>query len=265
MESLNPKQVLDPTWICQAHKVDLEYYTYLMLGAQQTYLQNLENGRFDNFYEIAFHYFNLNTVIADNKMYDQGLKPVSQDRNLMIILSHLAQKDDSQGKEIIRRSSRVLAETMLTYLEKLITSLENIHFYFNNNWIHRRELIYLVCKTEEPDKYEMLKLIMNHPDHLGCKVERVMTLKMPNLRENEFRVRLLELVSGIPDFNPDQNVMVIGGGAMIDPINRICLAKDTILLNRVMNQKHGFDANVLLDFHRLLQKQKSIPFKLKVN
>lgn len=265
MESLNPKQILDPTWICQAHKVDLEYYTYLLLGAQQAYLKNLENGRFDNFYEVAFHYFNLNTVIADSKMYGPDLKPVSHNQNLMTILSHLAQKEDSQGKAIVRKTSRILAETMLAYLEKQITGLEHVHFYFNNNWIHKKDLIYLVCKTEEPDKYEIIKLIMNHPDYLGCKIERIVTLRMPNLRENEFRSRLLELVSDLADFDPDKNVMVIGGGSMLDPSNRIHLAKDTVLLNRVMNQKHGFDANVLLDFHRLLEKQKSIPFKLKVN
>ena len=55
MKSLNPKQILDPTWICQAYKVDLEYYTYLLLGAKQAYLKNLERGKFDNFYEIVFH------------------------------------------------------------------------------------------------------------------------------------------------------------------------------------------------------------------
>lgn len=265
MESLNPNQILDPAWICQAHRVDLEYYTYLMLGAQQAYLKSLESGRFDHFYEVAFHYFNLNTIIADNKLYGRDLKPVSKDRNLMTIISQLAQKDASQGKEIVKKTSRILADTMLCYLEKLITGLENVHFYFNNNWIHRQDLIYLVCKTEEPDKYEIVKLTVNHPQHLGCKVESVLSLRMPNLKENEFRARLLEMVSSIKDFDPDKNVMVIGGGSMIDPANRVYLAKDTILLNRMMNQKHGFDANVLLDFHRLLEKQRSIPFKIKVN
>ena len=88
---------------------------------------------------------------------------------------------------------------------------------------------------------------------------------MPNLKENEFKDRLLEHKPILKDFKSDSNVMVIGGGLNLDPVNRVCLAKDTILLNKIMNHTHGFDANVMLDFHRLLQKQKSIPFKLKAN
>jgi hypothetical protein len=265
MKSLNPKQVLDPTWICQAHAVDLEYYTYLLLGAQQTYLKNLKNGRFDNFYEIAFHYLNLNTVIADRKLYDSGLKPISTNINLVTLISQLAQKDASQGKEIIKKTSKILAETMDQYLEKQIHSLEKIHFYFNNNWIHKQDRVYFVCKSAEPDEYEVVKLNLKSSRNFGYSVASMLTINLPNLKENEFKERLLEHKPILKDFKPESNVMVIGGGLNLDPVKRVCLAKDTILLNRIMNHTHGFDANVMLDFHRLLQKQKSIPFKLKAN
>ena len=84
MKSINPKQILDPTWICQAYKVDLEYYTYLLLGAKQAYLKNLELGKFDNFYEIVFHYLNINTIISDGKLYDSGLNVINTNINLLI-------------------------------------------------------------------------------------------------------------------------------------------------------------------------------------
>lgn len=265
MKSLNPTQVLDPTWICQAYKVDLEYYTYLLLGAQQTYLKRLELGRFDHFYEIVFHYLNLNTVIADSKIYDAGLKPITADNNLMLLINQLAEKEDSQGKEIIRETSRIFAETMNQYLDKLIVSLDKIHFYFNNNWIHKQESIYFVCKTIEPDNYEIVKLALTDSQNLGYSVSTVAEVEFPGLKENQFKDRLLKKLPDLKDFDPEKNVMVIGGGVNIDPVNRVCLAKDTVLLNRIMNHQHGFDGNVLLDFHRLLEKQKSIPFKLKMN
>ena len=135
MKSLNPSLVLDPTWICQSYKVDLEYYTYLLLGAQQTYLKSLASGQFDHFYEIVFHYLNLNTIIADSKIYDSRLKSVTTDHNLMLLISQLAEKEDSQGKDIIRETSKIFADTMNQYLDKLIVSLDKIHFYFNNSWI----------------------------------------------------------------------------------------------------------------------------------
>jgi hypothetical protein len=98
MKLLNPKLVLDPAWICKAYTLDLEYYQYLLLGAQQVYLRNLELGKFDNFYEIAFHYFNLNSVISGGKLYGPGLKVISDDSNLSMISAQLADKEDTPGK-----------------------------------------------------------------------------------------------------------------------------------------------------------------------
>ena len=263
MKHINPKLVLDPVWICKAHKLDLEYYRYLLLGAQQTYLKGLEMGRFDNFYEIAFHYFNLNAIIADKKLYDSGLKLVQSDQNLGSLISQLAEKNENLGKEIIKTTSSILADTMKLYLAKQVMSLEKIHFYFNNSWIHEEPRVYFVFKTVEADEYEVVKLNLRSSRNLGYSISTVTKLFLPDLKESQFRERLLEHKPILKDFNPDKNVMVIGNGVSLDPINRICLAKDTVMLNRVMNQRHGFDANVMLDFQRLLEKQKMIPFKLK--
>lgn len=263
MKHINPKLVLDPAWICKAHKLDLEYYRYLLLGAQQAYLKNLEIGRFDNFYEIAFHYFNLNAVIADKKMYDSGLNLVQSNQNLTNLISQLAEKEESTGKEIIKTTSGILADTMKLYLAKQVIGLEKIHFYFNNSWIHEEPRVYFVFKTVEADEYEVVKLNLRSSRNLGYSISTVTTICLPDLKESQFRDRLLEQKPIFRDFNPDKNVMVIGNGISLDPFNRICLAKDTVMLNRVMNQRHGFDANVMLDFQRLLEKQKAIPFKLK--
>ena len=122
-----------------------------------------------------------------------------------------------------------------------------------------------MCKTIEPDHYEIVKLNLKDSHNFGYSVSTVAEVELPGLEENQFKDRLLKKLPDLKDFDPEKNVMVIGGGVNIDPVNRVCLAKDTVLLNRIMNHQHGFDGNVLLDFHRLLEKQKSIPFKLKMN
>jgi hypothetical protein len=263
MKHINPKLVLDPAWICKAYKLDLEYYNYLLLGAQQTYLKNLNLGRFDNFYEVAFHYFNLNAVIADRKLYDAGLKQVESNTNLADLISQLAEKDTSLGKEIIKVTSNILLETMKVYLESQIKELEKIHFYFNNAWIHREPRIYMVFKTFEKDEYEVVKLNLTSSRNLGCSVSIVTKLVIPDLKEREFRNHLLLENPILKDFNPDKNVMVIGNGVSLDPINRINLAKDSVLLNRIMNHHHGFDGNVMLDLARQIEKHKSVLVKLR--
>jgi hypothetical protein len=265
MKHINPKLVLDPSWISKAHKLDLEYYRYLLMGAQQTYLKNLEMGRFDNFYEIAFHYFNLNSVIADKKMYDSGLKRIEPNKNLEGLISQLAEKDGTLGKEIVKVTSTILLDAMKLYLDKQISELEKIHFYFNNSWIHREPRIYLVFKTFEKDEYEVVKINLTSSRNLGCSVSIVTKLIIPELKEREFKNHLLLQKPILKDFDPDRNVMVIGNGVSLDPVNRINLAKDTVLLNRIMNHLHGFDANVMLDLSRQIEKQKSIPVKLRIS
>lgn len=264
MKHLNPKLVLDPAWICKAHKLDLEYYKYLLLGAQQSYLKNLESGSFANFYEIAFHYFNLNCVIADKKLYDSGLKQVEEDSNLSLLISNLAEKNDSLGKEIVKVASNILLDSMSTYLAQQVLELEKIHFYFNNSWIHEEPNVYFVFKTFELHEYEVVKLNLRASKNFGHSITSVTTLNIPNLKENKFREYLLQDKPVLKDFNPDKNVMVIGNGVQLDPANRIMLAKDTVMINRIMNHRHGFDANVMLDLHRQLEKQRNIPLKLRI-
>ena len=93
---------------------------------------------------------------------------------------------------------------------------------------------------------------------------KVATVELPDLKDNEFRKRLLEQKPNLTDFQPDKNVIVATYDASIDERDALFLAKDTIILNRLVNQRDGFDSNVLLDSYRLLEKKKTIPYKLKV-
>lgn len=262
MKTLNPKLVLDPMWICQANFVDLEYYTYVLLDARQKYLSNLKDG-FANFYEIVFHYLNLNTIIADKKVYDSQLKVNRTHEKLLEIVSQLSQSEQSHGKEIIKAGSKILSEVMQTYLDKQIPVLEHLHFHFNNNNIHKQDTIYIVSRTNKSDHYSVYCLNTKSNRPLGYVITKKIDLFLPDLKHSEFKDRLLERRPELTDFSPEKNVIVVSGTDLVVPIDGVCLIKDILLINRLMNPSHGFDANVLLDYNRLLEKKKSIPFKLK--
>ena len=210
MKPLNPKLVLDPMWLCQANFVDLEYYTYILLDAKQKYLTNLDSD-FSNFYEIVFHYLNLNTVIADKKVYDSHLNVVRSHEKLMEIVSQLAQPDDSNGKDIIRACSSILSEVMASYLNRQIPVLEHIHFHLNNNQIHKQDVIYIVSKSTKLDRYEVYRLNLKSKRSLGYSITRKAILDLPGLKNSEFKDRLLAARPNLTDFNPDQNVIVVSG------------------------------------------------------
>lgn len=263
MKPLNSKLVLDPMWLCQANYFDLEYYTYVLLGAKKTYLDNLERN-FSNFYEIVFHYLNLNTIIADKKMYDSHLNAVKEHQRIAEVSAHLAQAAESNGKEIMKTAAGILAEVMQVYLKKQIPVLEHLHFHFNNSQIHKQQVIYIVCKSTKLDRYEVYRLNLKSNRNLGYAIVRKAVLTLPDLKNSEFRERLLAECPTLTDFQPDKNVIVVSGTDQVVLSDGICLAKDIILLNRIMNPVHGLDANVLLDYERMLERKKTIPFKLKV-
>jgi len=262
MKVLIPTLVLDPMWLCQANFVDLEYYTYVLLDAKQKYLTHLSTD-FSYFYEIAFNYLNLNTIIADKKVYDSHLNANKTHKNLMNVVSQLSSSGESGGKEIVKMASSVLADVMREYLSKQISVLEHLHFYSNNTNIHKQDKLYIVCKSTTLDKYEVYRLNMKSSRTLGYSITRKAVLYLPNLKQSEFRERLLLEKPLLQDFQPDKNVIVVAGTDRVMLTDGICLAKDIVLLNRIMNLSHGFDSNVLLDYSRMLDTKRSIPFKLK--
>lgn len=262
MKALKPELVLDPMWLCQANYVDLEYYTYVMLAAKKKYLENLDSG-FSNFYEIVFHYLNLNTIIADKKVYDSHLRVTRSHKNLMVIVPQLTQGSDTVGKGIVKMAASIFGEVMHEYLKKQILFLENLHFHFNNRLIHKEGFVYLVRRVDQIT-YEIFRLDMNVAEPLGYRIQLMATVDLPNLEDNQFSSQLLKAHPSMVDFLPHRNVMLVTETGRIDGIDSITLAKDTILLNRLMSQTHGFDANVMLDYNRLLEKRQAIPFTLKV-
>jgi hypothetical protein len=263
MTPINPKLVLDPMWICQANHIDLEYYNYVLLAAKAKYLKNLDTD-FSNFYEIVFHYLNLNTVIADKKVYDSHLNTVSSHKNLDVIVSHLVNMNDSEGKEIVKMALVVLSDVLKEYLSRQILVLEHLNFHFNNPRFHKEDKIYIVTKSNYLDKYEVYRLNTKSNKSLGYSISKKADLYLPDLKPSEFKERLLLEKPNLADFDQSKNVIVVSGTERVVLSDGVGLTKDIILINRLMNPTHGFDANVLLDYSRFLEKKKTIPFKLRV-
>jgi hypothetical protein len=87
---------------------------------------------------------------------------------------------------------------------------------------------------------------------------------LPNLKDNEFKDRLIKAKPLLTDFSPEKNVIVCTYDEQVLEHDAIFLTKDLLILNRLVNQRGGFDSNAILDAYRLLEKKKAIPFKLKV-
>jgi hypothetical protein len=114
------------------------------------------------------------------------------------------------------------------------------------------------------DKYEVYRLNTKSNKSLGYSISKKADLYLPDLKPSEFKERLLLEKPNLADFDQSKNVIVVSGTERVVLSDGVGLTKDIILINRLMNPTHGFDANVLLDYSRFLEKKKTIPFKLRV-
>lgn len=264
MKTLNPKLVLDPLWMCQANFVDLEYYTYVLLDAKQKYLIALEAGDFSHFYEIAFNYFNLNTILVDKKLYDSGLNLINSDSKFVEIIQQLNLPGESTGKQLIKTAHDILSEVLKLYLVKQLDAMESLHFYFNNRNLHLQTKVYIIYKQKRSDVYDIYQLNLASQKRLGYSIKLVDSIEIPDLEKIDFGEEVIKRNLALKDLDTSKNVIVVTGESWSSSIECVSLVKDTILLNRIIRPSHGFDLNMLRDIERLLETKNAIPFKLKV-
>jgi hypothetical protein len=143
--------ILDPLWLANSKYVDLEYYTYIMLGAKQNYLAELKSGSFSRFHEILFQYLNLNTAIVDKGIYDAAYNFRKEDLHIMEIIASLTRSREEFGGEILRMASAELAEVLNEYLDIMLDKMAYTRLYFNSAKFHKLDKIY-VATTQNKAK-----------------------------------------------------------------------------------------------------------------
>ena len=167
--------VLDPLWLANSKYVDLEYYTYIMFGAKQKYLADLNSGSFSRFHEILFHYLNLNTVIVDKGVYDSSYNFKRDDRHVMEIIASLTRSREEYGGEILRMASAVLAETLTEYLDIMLDKMAYTRLYFNSAKLHKLDSIYVATTQNKAKLTPSFKAIRTRFKSLGRYTTRIFT------------------------------------------------------------------------------------------
>jgi hypothetical protein len=255
--------VLDPLWLANSKYVDLEYYTYIMFGAKQKYLADLNSGSFSRFHEILFHYLNLNTVIVDKGVYDSSYNFKRDDRHVMEIIASLTRSREEYGGEILRMASAVLAETLTEYLDIMLDKMAYTRLYFNSAKLHKLDSIY-VATTQNKAKLNHIWKISKEktiPFMIGC--DHLLEINEFSCEDGEFSELLGQVKPEITDFSAKKNVMVISSVKRIKDEKLFELALATIVANKLLNHSSGFNSNILLDIKSTLERGQVIPYKLR--
>lgn len=255
--------VLDPLWLANSKYVDLEYYTYVMLGAKQKYLKDLNAGSFSRFHEILFNYLNLNTVIVDRGVYDSNYTFKSDDRHVMEIIASLTRNQDEFGGEILRMASTILAEVLSEYLEIMLDRMAYTRLYFNSAKLHKLNSIYVATTQNKSTLNHIWNISKQKNVPFLIKYNHLLEINEFSCEDGEFNDLLHQVKPEITDFSAKTNVMVISSVRKIKDEKLFELALATIIANKLLNHSGGFNSNILLDIKLTLERGQVIPYKLR--
>jgi hypothetical protein len=256
--------VLDPLWLANSKYVDFEYYNYIMLGAKQRYLADLEAGSFGRFHEILFHYLNLNTVIVDGGVFDAAYNFKKGERHVMEIIASLTKGKQEYGGEILRMSSGIFAETLTQYLDVMLDKLAYTRLYFNSAKLHKLDLIYIATTQNSSRLNHIWQISKDKSVPFLISYQHQLQINEFSCEDGEFEELLGQVKPEIKDFSAKKNVMVVSSGKKINDENLFELALATIVTNKLLNHSSGFNSNALLDIKSILERGQVIPFKLKL-
>lgn len=255
--------VLDPLWLANSKYVDLEYYTYIMLGAKQKYLAELKSGTFSRFHEVLFHYLNLNTAIVDGGMYDSSYNFRKEDRHVMEIIASLTRNREEIGGEIVRMASTNFAEILEEYLDHILDKLAYTRLYFNSTKLHKLESIYVATTQNKAQLNHIWKIGKDKAIPFQLSYSHLLEINEFSCEDGEFSELLTQVKPEITDFSAKKNVIVMSSVRKIKDEKLFELALATIVANRLLNHSGGFNSNILLDIKSMLERGLVIPYKLK--
>lgn len=266
--TLKPKSILDPMWITKKDYIDSEYFNYVLLAAEQKYSQALKEGNNEYFYEILFHYLNLNNLVLDGNMFDFKMNSSWRNDRIIEISNELSlfYKKDNESGETVKRANEIFRNLCIDYLEKQcdIFNIKNFNIYYVNSEIHLLNTIYVLVNVNETQVYQIWKLKMDRRFSKGYKFSKVETLDIENIEETPIK-NVIEEINN-PDLNkldPDLNLLFcickepeLNLDSISDSI------KNTILLNKLMANESRFDPNLLENALDILIDENILPFKL---
>ena len=263
MKALTKEPILDPIWIAKSKYLDLEYYKYILLDAQQKYIKSLESGSFDRFHEILFNYLNINTAVVDRGVYDASYNFKTNERHIMEIISSLTRNKHEFGGELIKMASGILGETLDAYLKKMLDKLAYCRLYFNSTKLQTLDKVYLATTQNHSKSNNIWKISKDFSVPFIIKGEHVLEVNEFTCEDGLFNELVKQAKPEISDFCAKKNVLVISSAKRIKAQSLYELGAATIIANRLLNHSDQFNSNILLDIQSLLERGQVIPHKLR--
>jgi len=266
---IKAKELLPYNWITldkpNKDLIDPEMVELTILNADKQYNDALKNKNFKHFYEIIYHALNLNTFIDENKMYDNRLKKIKNDKMLDMLLADF--KEDSKFSDtanVIWNTKEILDKNITNYLEEMIEFMSEGSFYFENDKLHQNDdSVYIIITDGFKSKHQVWKLSFGNKLTYLHEMTKCFEVEFLNDEDNE------ELLEKIIEYNFDNNDPIETSNSFYVNMNKrnsvnkgIYLAKDIVMMNRVFIGPKEFNPSIFKNMLNVIETENKFPYHL---
>ena len=264
----NKHYILDPLWITRKDYVDSEYFKYVLLAARKKYLASEGNVNNENFYEVLFHYLNINNLVLDGNLFDFKMNSFWKSEKIRKISRELYTfyKSHNETGETVKMANQIFKDLSLKYLgaEAEVFNSKDASLYYVNKKIHLENKAFILINNKSSDIYDIWKLHMDRRCRTGYRFTKYESLKIKELKKDSLKMKIDALNND--EFNsmdPDVNLLFCIIKKEKHDLDEIANAvKNSILLNKLMANDVRFDPNIIQNAYNLLLYENVLPFKL---
>lgn len=255
--------ILDPLWITKGGYFDPEYFTYILLDANQKYADEIENGDISRFTEVFFHSLNLNNLAVEGFVFDFKLKPIFNEPRLKFIKGQLKEiyKIPSDTVEIFKNANYVFSNLILDYMDLQLDVMEEVKIFLTNSALQKQKEVFIVTNYEGSLTYSIWRVREDRRKNFNYSFKKISDVTLKKVKENALKeaVDLLNnpaLISMVPNVNTCFTVMQKG----CDETKVATVMKDIVILNKGLIKNLPFEINIISEMHKLIFNEKIMPF-----
>jgi hypothetical protein len=264
------KMIVAPDWFIAdgiAKLYDSERLEYKLLAIEQKFNVFIDKNDLSHFYELIFHYLNLNTLLSEHTIYSEYFKLIKSSDDLNLMAKDLVDNyDKGLAFDAIQRINDVYLRIFKKYLSIAIKYIGDIDIHLKNNFVHNEDQTnYIISNISSSNVYELWKVNYRLSNKLGFNMEKVENFVIDNDNFNEYEAKMSELNKSLSNPITSKNIIGLEVTKAINTINIMHLISCIMLLNKLFYGKQKFNAKVLQDLHTVVESRKMFPYKLAVN
>ena len=268
-KSTKTQMIAKPDWMITSSEkamLDVEQQLYIALALEQKFNAAAKKKDLTKFYEIVFHFLNINTLSVDNKLYDTHFREINGNEYLATFVQDLCNDKEGNAATIIKQIGEVYTRIMSNYMKLAIETLADIEITYmdDKNMHYYNAEVFVLFNVKPHEHYELWRLVFNTNSTMGSSMTKLETFSdMKKGETADFR-------EYVKEYNRKNMMNRIHSGNFCTAISDVAkdsrsvtsVIKDIILLNKIFYDKSQFNKNVLKDMLQVIIEKKTFPFKL---